>query len=249
MGDHRRFFIEPDQIADGTARITGETAHQIARVLRLRKEETIRLLDGCGNEHQARITDVSGDEVVAEILSSGLCDREPRVHLTLVVCMPKSDKLELIVQKCSELGISRLVVANSERVISRPDASKASAKMARWRKIAAEAAEQCGRGAVAELEGIVEFGELADIVKASPLAMVAWEDDRHTPLKGVLHANAGVESVTLIVGPEGGLTEREVDFLKQAGAVCVTLGKRILRCETAAVAACAAIMYELEGEL
>lgn len=249
MGDHRRFFICPEQISGGEARITGSTAHQIARVLRLKEGDTVCLLDGLGNEHDARITALSKAGITATILGTRPSAGEPALHLVLAVCMPKGDKLDLIVQKCSELGISKIVVVNSERTVTRLDPAKAAERLARWRRIAAEAAEQAGRGRVPEVEGMVDFDDLAAGLGECSLALVAWEDEGHTPMRDVLRENAGVGSVTMIVGPEGGLSEREVEAARSAGARCVTLGRRVLRCETAAIAACAAIMYELEGEL
>jgi len=249
MGDHRRFFIDPGQIEGDVAVIREETAHQIARVLRLREGEDIRLLDGRGREYEARIASVSASEVVVDVIRLCECEREPRLKLTLAVCMPKADKLDLIVQKVCELGISRLVIANSERVVSRPDAVKAASRIERWRKIAEEAAEQCGRCRTPEIVGIIEFAELAGYIRSHGLSMVAWEDETRTSLKSVLADHANAESAMLIVGPEGGLSRREVESARSAGASCVSLGSRILRCETAAIAACAAIMYELEGEL
>lgn len=249
MSDHRRFFIDPGQIEGDMAVIREETAHQIARVLRLREGEPIRLLDGSGREYDARIASVSAGEVVVDIVGLCACEREPRLALTLAVCMPKADKLDLIVQKATELGVSRLIVASSERVVSRPEPAKAASRIERWRRIAEEAAEQCGRCRTPEVIGIIDFGELSGYIAGHAVSMIAWEDETRASLKSVLSQHARAESAMLIVGPEGGLTQREVAYARSAGALCVSLGSRILRCETAAIAACAAVMYELEGEL
>ncbi|MCL5105185.1 MAG: 16S rRNA (uracil(1498)-N(3))-methyltransferase [Armatimonadetes bacterium] len=249
MGNHRRFFISPEQIDGSTAVLTGDPARQISKVLRLKEGDFICLLDGTGNEHDALISALSKDEVTARILGTNACSREPRLRVTLAVCLPKGDKLELIVQKCSELGISKYVIVNSERTVARPDSSKSADRLARWRRIAAEAAEQCGRAAAPEVEGIIEFSELAGEISSHQLALVAWEEESGVSLKSALQANQKAETVILIIGPEGGLTEEEVALAKSAGAISVSLGKRLMRVETAAVAASAVIMYELEGEL
>ncbi len=249
MPNHRRFFIDPNNIDGSDALITGETARQITKVLRLKEGDVICLLDGLGNEHSALITSTSKDHVAARILGANTCSRELETELTLAICLPKSDKLDLIVQKCSELGISRYVIVNSERVIAKLDETKVAERLARWRKIACEAVEQCGGARVPEVNGILSFSALTTEIAKNDIALVAWEEEKSVGLKKALNANAGAKSVMLIVGPEGGLTESEVESAKSAGAVCVTLGRRILRAETAAIAACAAILYELEGEL
>jgi 16S rRNA (uracil1498-N3)-methyltransferase len=246
VSGHRRFFIAPGQIDGDRAVITGDAVRQIKRVLRLKEGDSISLLDASGAEFEARIASLSAGSITAEILGSRRCAAEPRIRLSLAVCLPKGDKIELIVQKCTELGISELVVASSERSVPRVDSPKAAERLGRWRRIATEAAEQCGRGRVPEIGGIVEFADLADLIRESPLALLAWEGDGGAPLRDVLRTHAGAGSVMLIIGPEGGLTEDEAHVATDAGAVLVSLGRRILRCETAAIAACAAVMYELD---
>ena len=249
MGEHRRFFISPEQISGDNATLTGDTARQITKVLRLREGDCICLLDGSGNEHNARISAISKDEVAARIFDTGSCANEAKLRLTLAICHPKGDKLELIVQKATELGISRVVIVNSERTVARPEDSKIAERLIRWRRIAAEAAEQSCRSCIPEIDGVISFDELVDSISGYQLALVAWEDENKTSLRDVIHGKSNIESVLLIIGPEGGLTNREVEVTKSAGAMCVTFGKRVLRSETAAIAGCAAIMYEMEGEL
>ena len=249
MGEHRRFFINPDQISGDSATLNGDTARQIAKVLRLREGDCICLLDGSGNEHNARINALSKDEVTATIFNTGSCANEANLQLTLAICHPKGDKLELIVQKATELGISRIVIVNSERTVARPGDSKIADRLVRWRRIAAEAAEQSCRSCVPEVDGIISYADLAASISGYDLALVAWEDESRTSLRDVIRNKADVRSVMLIIGPEGGLTSKEVEDVKTAGARCVTFGKRVLRSETAAIAGCAAIMYEIEGEL
>ncbi len=249
MTKHRRFLIDPTQIDGDTAVITGDTARQIQRVLRLKDGDSMCLLDGCGTEFDARIIALSGGSVTARILGSRRCEGEPKLRLTLAVCLPKGDKIELIVQKCTELGISELIVVSSRRTVARIPAEKAETKLARWRKIAREAAEQCGRAAAPGVEGILSVADVAELIPTVPLTLVACEGRDTPPLKHILRQNAEAGSLMVVVGPEGGLTEDETRTIVEAGAAPVSLGTRILRCETAAIAACAAVMYELEGEL
>jgi len=249
MGGHRRFLINPKQINQDIATLEGGLARQISKVLRLRQGERICLLDGTGMEYDAEITALSKELVTARIVNAGKCSNEPGLHLVLAVCIPKSDKLELIVQKCTELGISEVIIAHSERTISKFDGDGARVKMERWNRIACEAAEQCGRAAPPVLTGVIPFGELIGKLSSFPLSLVAWEEESGVTLKDALREHSDARSAALLIGPEGGLTEKEVDAARNVGAICVSLGKRVLRCETAAIAACSAIMYELEGEL
>ena len=246
MGEHRRFFVEPECVSDASVEISGGAARQITKVLRLGAGDCIWVLDGSGCEYEAKILRLSKDAVSAGILGKRTCPNEPAVRLTLAVCMPKSDKIELIVQKGAEVGISELVIVDSERTVARPDGPKIAGRMARWRRIAREAAEQCGRGKVPGIRGVVTFDELAEEIRRSPLTLVAWEDENRVTLKDALRSGGEVESLMFVVGPEGGLAEAEVETAKAAGAKCVSLGKRTMRCETAAIAGCAAILYELE---
>ena len=245
MGEHRRFFIKPEDISGETAVLTGSAARQITKVLRLKEQDWVWVLDGSGNEHKARISSLSKGEVTATIVSTRTCPNEPNVCLTLAVCLPKHDKLELIVQKGTELGISEVVIVGSERTVALPNTRKLNDRLARWERIAAGATEQCGRGRIPLIRPMMKFGELTEEIAGFDLAVLAWEQETDTSLKDVLRKNAGVHSVMLIIGPEGGLTEGEVGRAKAAGAKCASLGKRLLRVETAAIAACAAVMYEL----
>ena len=249
MSEHRRFFVDPSSISSGSVTIVGSTARQIVKVLRLREGDSIQLFDGTGAEYAASITSTSKDTITAQITNTRKCFLDPTIQLTLAISLPKSDKMDLIVQKTTELGISEIVVVNSERTISRPDGVKFADRLDRWRRIAAEAAEQCGRSKVPQIEGGIEFVDLAKCVGQYSLALIAWEEEQTQSLKQTLRARADAQSILLIIGPEGGFPEREVEMVKSAGAVSVSLGRRVLRSETAAIAACAVIMYEIENEL
>lgn len=249
MGDHRRFFVRPEQISGDSAILTGDLAHQIGRVMRLKEGDRLCLLDGLGAEYEASITGLSKGEVTARITGSGRCLGEPTISLTLALCLLKGDKVELVVQKCSELGISQIAIVRSERSVARPEAGRMDARLERWRRIAAEAAEQSGRGLAPGVRWFEDFAEIAPLIEEHALSLIAWEDEDRTSIRQALQASSGAASAMAVIGPEGGLSEREVELARSHGARCVSLGKRVLRAETAAIAACAAIMYELEGEL
>lgn len=249
MADHRRFLINPSQITANEAVLEGPAARQISKVLRLKPGDAITLLDGCGNAYQAEIRTVSPDCVIAAISANQLDVNEPKLRLVLASCLPKSDRIEFIIQKCTELGISEMLLVQSERTVTRVDAGSQPKKLDRWRRIASEAAEQCGRSRVPCLTGVMEYAELMALIPQFPLTIIAWEEEDGLSLPQALRDKHDVESVLLIIGPEGGLTEKEVEEAKSAGACSVTLGRRLLRTDTAAIAACAAIMYEIGGEL
>lgn len=249
MSDHRRFFVSPQQIGPEEAVLDGNTARQISKVLRLKVGDAITLLDGTGNVYHAQITAISVQSVRARIVSKEANTNEPALRVVLASCVPKNDRIELIVQKCTELGISEIVLVRSERTVVRFDESDLDRKLERWRKIATEAAEQCGRSIVPRLRGVIGFTGLVEMIGEFPLAIVAWEEENALSLRDALRQRAGAGSVLIVIGPEGGLTEREVELARSAGAVSVSLGGRLLRTDTAAIATCAAVMYEIEGEL
>jgi 16S rRNA (uracil1498-N3)-methyltransferase len=241
----RRFFVQPGSISGSQIIICGPQARQICTVLRLEVGDAISVLDGSGCCHIARIDEVTRRQVTAEITGVVQLDTEPRVKLTLAQALAKGDKVELVVQKATELGISRMVVFTSQRTVPKPDAAHTARKMERWRAIAREAAEQSGRALVPEVHGVVGFRDLLAGRSDDDLTLIAWEAERETPLSKIL-AGANAERITLIVGPEGGFTEQEVAIARDAGAAPVSFGKRILRSETAAIAGCAIIMHYAE---
>lgn len=249
MADHRRFFISPSQISGCEAIIEGPTAKQIARVLRLSPGDQITLLDGCGSTYRAELLTVSPDRVVASICSDKLADNEPRLRLVLASCLPKSDRVEFIIQKCTELGISEMILVQSERTVTKLDVEREQKRLQRWRKIALEASEQCGRSRTPCITGILSFDDLVELIPRFSLALVAWEEEDGSSLRQAIEKRRDADSALVIIGPEGGLTAKEVDAAKSRGAISVTLGRRLLRTDTAAVATCAAVMYELDGEL
>ena len=256
MGAHRRFFIEPEAISGTEATLTGPLAHQIGHVLRLKPDDEIMLLDGSGDELSARIVSISKDTVKAEILERRPCPREPRVKLTLAICLPKRDKLDQVIQSCTELGVSRFLIALSERSVPRIDAERLATRLTRWRRIAKEAAEQCGRGRVPEIHALFSVRDLATLGSEHDLALVAWEDETSVSLRVALHHDARRDdvsghpcpetpaSVLLVIGPEGGLASYEVALLTSSGARTVSLGRLLLRVETAAIAGCAMLLAD-----
>ncbi len=249
MADHRRFLVAPEQICAEEALIEGDTARQICKVLRLKEGDPITLLNGSGGVFEAVIAAVSPRAIKARIINTQHGVNEPTLRLVLASCLPKSDRIEHIVQKCTELGISEMIMVSSERTVVRLDDSGQAKRLERLNKIAIEAAEQCGRSVVPKLSGVIEFDELIKSAPDYDLALVGWEEEAAISLRDTLRENRNARSALLIIGPEGGFTQSEVQSAIDAGVKSVSFGGRILRTDTAAVAGCAAIMYELEGQL
>ena len=239
-----RFFVSPESISDGRVSLEGGTAAQIARVLRGRPGDTIVVLDGSGVEYRVVLGSVSVTKVVGEVVDSGMCEGEPGVDVTLYQAIIKGDKFEYVLQKGTELGVSAFVPIVCERSI--PNARRwGKGRYERWRTIAKEAAEQSGRGRVPRIDAAVRFGEACEMHVGA--GVVPWEMEKSYSLRQALGQIRG-RRIGIFVGPEGGLTSDEVGLATANGIRPVTLGRRILRAETASVAAVTAAMYEL-GEL
>ena len=221
-----RFFVD-QQPQDGVLTLTGENAHHAGRVLRLRVGEGVTLCDGAGMDFDCTVEAVEKEAVTCRVVSCHAADTEPKQSITLFMALPKGDKMEFIVQKAVELGVSRIVPYLSKNCVSRPD--KTEKKVERWRKIAAEAAKQCGRGRLPE-------------AAESETALFFYENERRTGLHDAL-AGGVRDTVSLMVGPEGGFDPAEAKAAVDAGLQSVSLGTRILRCETAPIAALAAVLY------
>ena len=239
-----RFFVKKDDIADNTAIIIGEDVKHISKVLRMAPGDKVMLCDGEGYQYLAKIEDISKEQVNLNILSKERCAAEPAQRITLYQGLPKGDKMELIVQKCVELGVTEIVPVAAERSIVRIKPGEFGGKRTRYQRVAYEAAKQCGRGIIPEIADITTF-KAADMSRHD-LIIIAYEDEKGNTLKSLLRANMQASDIAIVIGPEGGLERAEVDILTQKGGIAVTLGPRILRTETAGMAALAMILYEIE---
>lgn len=234
-----RFFIT-DTPENGLLTLRGENAHHAGRVLRLRAGETVTLCDGQGTDYGCTVESVAPDEVVCRVLDARPSETEPKQRFTLFMALPKGDKMELIVQKAVELGVHTVVPYLSKNCVSRPD--KPEKKLARWQKIANEAAGQCGRGRLPTVSAVVPFDEAIRQSAEHETRLFFYENEKQTGLRDALAGGVG-STVSLLIGPEGGFTPAEAEAARQAGLTSVSLGTRILRCETAPIAALAAVLY------
>lgn len=238
------FYITKDDIEDNMAVIKGEEAQHISRVLRMKKGDKVTLCDGEGMFYDATLTDFEDKTVTAEITSQYVAPTEPKLQLTVFQGVPKNPKLETIIQKLTEIGAVRLVPMDTRRAVAKLDKS---AKVDRLRKIAQEAAKQSKRGIVPEVLDAVPFKKAVEMAAKADLALIPYEEESEVSIKKAL-AGKTPETVSVMIGPEGGFDEDEILLAKEAGVQSVTLGKRILRTETAPLTVASIVLYEL-GEM
>ena len=242
----RRFFVEEKNIRENTVIIKGSEARHIAQVLRLENRDKIKVFTGKRREYLAEIIQVSKKEVIGRILKESRLDTEPPIEITLVQGLPKSDKMNFIVQKVTELGVRRIIPVITRRTIVRLDKEKGGKRRDRWQKIALEAAKQSGRTIIPEVDAITTFIQSLSNISEENLNLIPWEEEETTSLKEVLKSITNHRSpITVFIGPEGGFTSEEVEAAKEKGVVPVSLGPRLLRTETAGLVTLAMILYEL----
>jgi len=240
-----RFHIDGTQIVEKRALLSKEEAAHALRVLRLKDGSPIEALDGY--DAWKAVLRVTDDGAYAELLER-MSSTEAPVDVALFMGIPKGEKLELIAQKLTELGATRLVPVRMERCVAKIEPKDAEKKLARLRKIASEAMKQCGRTEEMAIDEPVSVAEAAKRISEYELGLMLWEEARGYRLTDAHAETPDARSIAYIVGPEGGISAREAEVFTTAGAKSVTLGPRILRAETAAVAGCAVIM-NLWGDL
>ena len=234
----RRFF--PDRIEDGVEYFSAQESKHIARVLRMESGQKIIAPEGRG-EWICELDEVTSERCTARTIEFRGCDAEPRKKLTLYMAYTKSDKMELVAQKCVELGVSAFAPFISSRCVKVPDEKSAERGNERFKRISFEAVKQCGRAGGIDVLMPLSFDGLIEKIGAHGKVLFAYEASEGS-LKQAL-AGAG-DDIALIIGPEGGFTEAEAKSIVEAGAASVSLGTRILRAETAAIALTAIVSYE-----
>lgn len=242
-----RFFAEPGQIGEKEIVITGADVNHIRNVLRMRTGEEVLIADGRGAEYRCKLTDLSENEVRAQILWKLDGNAELASAVTLFQGLPKSDKMDLIVQKCVELGVARIVPVSTKRAVVKLDAKKEQTRLKRWNTISESAAKQSGRGVIPEVSGVMTFGKALEEAKKLDVLLIPYERaENMAETRRVMGSIQPGQSVGIFIGPEGGFEESEVEEAVAAGARAITLGRRILRTETAGLAVMAMLGYLLE---
>ncbi len=225
--------------------LTGEVAKRLTRVLRLGVGDTFVAVDGEGGEHLLEIIAVSGKSVVVLRRESLAVSREPSLRLTVAQAIPKGQKMDLIVQKCVELGVVRIVPMMTERTVVHLD-EKETERQRRWQKIAEEAAAQCGRTKVPEVAAPQTLTDALGLCAEVDACLLLDESEQTMRLRDALNELPQAKNVALLIGPEGGFSPSEVQAAHRYGAQSVSLGPRILRTETAAMVTAALILYHYE---
>jgi len=237
----RRFFIDTPLLDEMS--IEGLDAHHISRVLRLPVGQRIIVVSPDGSSGIARIDQIAVDKVIVTLQETVVEDKEAPVTIYLAQGLPKSDKMDYIVQKAVELGVKRIYPLELEHCVVHYDHAKKNTRRERWQKIAMEAAKQCGRSLVPTVEPIATLSALFESLADDIVVLMLYEGQAMQGLKQALTQHHG-ENYLLIVGPEGGFSAKEVAMCSSHGASIVTIGPRILRTETAALAGLSILMYE-----
>ena len=237
-----RFFVSPEEMISDQVILSGENATH-AKVLRLKPGENILICDGQGNECICSVEDFSDGKLKVNVLKRQNSSSEAAIKASVYVAFPKSDKLEHVIQKATELGAYEIVTFPSSRCIAKLTDKDKVKKLERWQKIAASAAEQSGRGRIPDVIILSSYKDaLKHAVDSSDKAILFYENETAVTLHMALE-NKSFSSISLITGPEGGLDPAEITIAKEKGVEICTLGKRILRCETAPLCALSAVMY------
>ncbi len=234
-----RFFVTPEELTGRSYTLTGENAKH-AKVLRLKTGEEVLLCDGQGMECLCILEDP--DKLTLALGERRKSQSEAAVRVSVYMAFPKADKLEHVIQKATELGAAEIIAFPSERCVSRPDEKSIQKKLERWGKIAASAAEQSGRGVIPKVLVLGSYEEALTRAAQAEKALLFYEHEDTVTLHQALEQGPW-STVSLLTGPEGGLGEREVSKALEAGLTVCTLGRRILRCETAPLCALSAVMY------
>jgi len=239
----RRFFSPQELEVDMSAVISGSDATHISKVLRLKIDDVIAVFDGRGHAFECRIRSVSPEAVTVMAEKAHASKKESHVQITFAQAMLKSKKMDTLIRQATELGISRWVPFFSERSVPTPDQKRLSARVERWNKISREALKQCGRDIFMEvlppvsMEAVLKQGESCD------RKIIFWECESGSAVTSMPAPQDQIRSLVVVVGPEGGFSAREVELATSLGYAPMSLGPRILKAETAAIAAAVLMQY------
>ncbi len=244
------FFVSPENIAENSVTVTGDDVNHIKNVLRMKIGEKFVANDGNGASYCCAISEMNDERVVAEIVDGQLMSNELPVKLVLFQGLPKADKLELIIQKGVELGVSEIYPVEMSRCVVKLDDKKKKNKTARWQSISESAAKQSGRTVIPEIHEPISFANALKVAENFDLLLVPYEcADSMAAFKEKIAEVKENMTVGIFIGPEGGYEESEIEKAQAAGGEIVSLGKRILRTETASIAALAICMFNIEANL
>lgn len=245
-----QFFVDPDQIDGHTVTITGTDVNHIKNVLRMKAGEEIAVSNGMDNrEYRCAIESLEEERIVCRLLFVKEDGLELPARIFLFQGLPKADKMEFIIQKSVELGVFEVIPVVTKRAVVKLDAKKAAAKHTRWNAIAEAAAKQSKRRIIPEVSECMSFKQAVEYARRMKLKLIPYElSEGMATTKHLIESVRSGWDVAVFIGPEGGFAEEEIALAKEAGILPVTLGKRILRTETAGLAVLSWLMYQLEGQ-
>lgn len=238
----RIYLPRPVDVGEMSA-LREEDQKYIKSVLRLKKHDHLVVFDGCGHEYQAVIHQVQHDRTIVQILKKYHPQVRP-VQITLAQAIPKAGKMDFIVQKATELGVDRIVPFQSVRSVSRLTSDQCVHKALRWRKVAIEASRQCGRADVPVIDACADFQEMLKSGSVGGERIIFWEEETRFGIRDVFRRARDTKEFFIVIGPEGGFSMEEIEWARQAGFQCASIGRQILRVETAVVAIMSIIQYE-----
>ena len=246
-----KFFVNNNQIKDNKIEIIGEDIKHIKKVLRKKVEDEITICDKeSSQDYLCKIAKIDDEKIECEILEKIEGIVEPRIKVTIFQGLPKADKMELIIQKSVELGVNEITPVEMNRSIVKFDNKDKEKELQRWRKISEVASKQCGRNIIPDINEIINVKNICNLCPNYDIVLVAYENEKTNRLKDEikkLKNNTKKDlKIGVVIGPEGGIEEKEIEILKQSNAKIITLGKRILRTETVALNILSILMYELE---
>ena len=227
-------------------KVTADQARYLNTVLRMKQGDPLRIFNGTGWEYKALIRRQTAEGIDLEI-TDRYAVTAAEIHITLCQAVPKAEKMDGIIRHATELGVERIIPFFAERSVPRWEPERLPRKQQRWRKIAVEASRQCGRSDIPEIGEIVTFERMLRAVPESGLRLIPWEEETTTGISTVLRdpAWSGMKEFILVIGPEGGFSAEEIELARRAGFLSVSLGRRVLRVETASLALLAILQYEI----
>ena len=242
------FYVKNNQVNSKTISIIGDDVKHIRNVLRHKICDELEICDESGFRYLTKIKEFSENEILLEIVEQTDKNTEMPVKIDLYQGLPKFDKMDLIVQKTTELGVSSIIPVITERVIVKLEKGNENKKIERWNKIATEAAKQSGRQLIPTVENVVNLEKIVEKLSKYDIVIVPFECEKDSTLKNILkNVKNKIENIAVVIGPEGGFSEKDIATLeKSSNVVKVSLGKRILRTETAGLATIAMLLYEYE---
>jgi 16S rRNA (uracil1498-N3)-methyltransferase len=238
-----RFYVPYPRIENELLRIEGDEVKHIKKVLRLKAGDEMIVFDGSGKEYEGKIIEVGPSSVEIRIQNSFISKKESHLEITLAQSLLKGEKMDYLIQKATELGVKEIIPFFSSRSIPRFEKTVSLMRRRRWEKIAVGASKQSGRGVVPKIEPVQDYSEMIKNIPPDFIRLVLWEKEGEK-LKEILEGSKEKRKIFFIVGPEGGLSQEEVGLAKQNDFIPVTLGKRILRSETASLCLLSILQYE-----